>query len=95
MKVLVILAISFIALLGRSPCSGFNSPRSFLPKIPSSDRCYVQHFAEGVEVGVEITSGHGRMNWSEQESAATDSTVINGVEAELLTDKIGRLARQL
>ena len=84
---LVILAISFLALFGGSPCSGFISPRSFLPKIPSSDRRYVQHFAEGVEAGVEITSGHGRMSWSEQESAAADSTVISGVEAE--TDKIG------
>ena len=86
MKVLVILAISFLALFGGSPCSGFISPRSLLPKIPSSDRRHVQHFAEGVEAGVEIASGHARMNLREQESAAT---VFTGVEAELLTDKIG------
>ena len=55
----------------------------------SFDQRHVQHFAEGVEVGVEITSGHFRLNWIEQESAATASTVITGVEAEPLTDKIG------
>ena len=60
-------------------------PRPFLHKILSFDQRHVQHFAEGVEAGVEITSGHGRMNWSEQDSAATASTVINGVEAEPFT----------
>ena len=89
MKVFVILATFLLALLlGGSPCSGFNSPRSFLPKIPSCDQRYVQHFAEGVEAGVEITSGHGRMNWSEQESDATDITVVTGVEAEPFMDKV-------
>ena len=87
MKGLVILATSLLVLLGGIPCGGFNSPRPFVHKMLSFDQRHVQHFAEGVQAGVEITSGHGRMSWSEQESAAADSTVISGVEAE--TDKIG------
>ena len=58
MKVFEILATS---LLGGSFCSGFNSPRSFLPKIPSFDQRHVRHFAKGVKVESDLDNKDWRV----------------------------------
>ena len=58
MKVFEILATF---LLGGSFCSGFNSPRSFLPKIPSFDQRHVRHFAEGVKVESDLDNKDWRV----------------------------------